>query len=222
MVDDSYDDVMFDVAAVEAGAWAPGPYGPDDERGSFNEVTPEKTAAALSLLDLTRPVQTYNLSETLFNGFPALSNRGEWGRTYEQTLQVMGYQPGPGFEGLLLTADPVGNNHVSTHEERVRLTYNMGTKINGLTHVGVGPVYYNGFRGPEFARTWGTEKLGIEKAGPIVTRGVLIDVVGSSMRRVPPVTISSCPTVSRCSTAATGSRSKTCWTPCAGRGSRAT
>lgn len=173
-----FNDEMFDVEAVERGAWAPGPYGPDDERGSFNEVTPAKTAAALSLLDLSRPVKIYNLSETLYNGFPALGDRGEWGRSYEQVLQVMGYKPSSDFEGLLLSTEAMANNHITTHEERVRLTYNMGTKINGLTHVGVGEMYYNGFRGPDIAETWGTTKLGIEKAGPIVTRGILIDVVG--------------------------------------------
>ena len=41
-----FDDTMFDVSAVEQGAWVPGPYGPGDERGTFNEVTPEKTAAS--------------------------------------------------------------------------------------------------------------------------------------------------------------------------------
>jgi len=168
-----FDDVMFDVGAVEKGAWVPGPYGPDDEKGTFNEVTPEKTARALAMLDLTRPVKTYNLSETLFNGFPAFNDR-----EYKQVLRITGYKPPADFQGLCPEPEAIGNNHISTHEERVALTYNMGTKINGLTHVGVGPMYYNGFTGPEIARTWGTTRLGIENVGPIVTRGVLVDVVG--------------------------------------------
>ena len=68
---------------------------------------------------------------------------------------------------------------MSAHEERVSLSYNMGTKINGLHHVGVGDMFYNGFLGPDIARTWGTTRLGAETMGPIVTRGVLVDVVGS-------------------------------------------
>lgn len=47
---DDYDDTMFDVAAAERGAWAPSRYGSEDQRGTFNEVTPEKTGAALGLL----------------------------------------------------------------------------------------------------------------------------------------------------------------------------
>ena len=64
-------DDIFDVDAVEAGAWVPGPYGLGDKRGTFNEVTPVRTAAALARLDLSRPVKAYNLSETLHNSFPA-------------------------------------------------------------------------------------------------------------------------------------------------------
>ena len=41
-----HNDDMFDVDAVLAGAWAPGPYGPDDQRGTFNELNPERTAKA--------------------------------------------------------------------------------------------------------------------------------------------------------------------------------
>jgi kynurenine formamidase len=172
-VNDEFDDCMFDVAAVEAGAWSPGPYGPGDQLGSFNEVTPEKTTAALSLLDLTRPVGLYQLGETLRNGFPAIQDR-----RYEQVLRITGYQPPAGFAGICASAEPSGNNRISTHEERVSLTYNMGTKINGLTHVGVGEMFYNGFRGSDITETWGTARLGAETVPPIVTRGVLVDVVG--------------------------------------------
>ncbi len=164
---------MFDVAAVEAGAWVPGPYGPGDQRGTFNEVTPEKTAQALALLRPGEPVQTYSLAETMGNGFPA------WGdRAYEQRLVVTGYTPPDDFAGILTDAEPQDLGRKSIHEERVSLTYNMGTKINGLHHVGVADMLYNGFKGPEIAATWGTTHLGAETMGPIVTRGVVVDVVG--------------------------------------------
>ena len=41
-----YTDEMFDVEAAKAGAWVPSPYGAGDQRGSFNELTPERTAKA--------------------------------------------------------------------------------------------------------------------------------------------------------------------------------
>lgn len=168
------DDEMFDVAAVERGAWALSPYGPGDQRGTFNEVTPEKTRRALALISDDEPVQTYSLAEILHEGFPA------WGtRRYVQRLVVTGYQPPSDFDGELVNPAPQGRGRSSVHEERVSLTYNMGTKVNGLHHVGIGDMFYNGFRGPEIARTWGTSHLGAETVGPIVTRGILVDLVGA-------------------------------------------
>lgn len=172
-LEEIFDDEPFDVEAVSKGAWVPGPYGPGDQRGTFNEVTPEKTAKALSMLDLTKPVKTYSLSEMLYPGFPALA-----GRTYEQRLSIMGYEPPADFDGIVVTPDPVGPWLISTMEERVSLTYNMGTKINGLHHVGINGMFYNGFMGKDIARTWGTTKLGNETQGAIVTRGVVVDIIG--------------------------------------------
>jgi kynurenine formamidase len=168
-----FDDVMFDVAAVENGAWVPGPYGPGDQRGTFNEVTPDKTALALALIRPHEPVKTYSLSEAMMEGFPA------WGsRSYSQRLVVSGYSPSDGFAGTLIDPKPHGPGRSSVNEERVSLTYNMGTKVNGLQHVGIGDMFYNGFLGSQIAHTWGTSSLGVETMGPIVTRGILIDVVG--------------------------------------------
>lgn len=168
-----FDDTPFDAEAVIAGAWAPGPYGPDDQRGTFNEVTPEKTAAALARLDLSRPVKTYDLSEMLFNGFPAHADR-----SFHQTLSIFGTEPPEGYEGICVSPEPIGPRSICSMEERVSFTFNMGTKLNGLHHAGVGGRFYNGFRAKDIAETWGTTKLGMETQGPIVTRGVVIDVLG--------------------------------------------
>jgi len=179
--DASFDDEPFDVEAVEAGAWVPGPYGPDDERGTYNEVTPETTARALGMLDSSAPVRTYNLSETLFEGFPTIP-----GRQYQQTLCITGWPAPDGFEGVVSErSEPLGPWHRCSLEEQVSTTYNMGTKINGLHHVGVNGTFYNGFRLDDIARTWGTTKLGNEVQGPIVTRGVLVDVLGYKIERAP-------------------------------------
>jgi kynurenine formamidase len=170
---DEFDDSLPDPDVVEAGAWVPGPYGPGDERGSFGEVTPAKTARALAILDSSRPVHTYDLSEQLFEEFPA------WGgRSFRQRLHCFGYTPPADFEGTSTSDQPVGTNRLSVNEERVELTYNMGTKINGLAHCGVGTMYYNGYRATDVAGPRGLRHLGNHLAGPIVTRGVLLDIVG--------------------------------------------
>lgn len=56
----------------------------------------------------------------------------------------------------------------------------VGTQFDGLGHAGVRvgdrDLFYNGFDRATFARARGLTKLGVEKVGPIITRGVLIDV----------------------------------------------
>jgi kynurenine formamidase len=176
-----YDDVMFDVALAEGGGWAPSRYGPTDQRGTFNEVTAATTAAALRLLADGRPVKTYNLGELMTNGFPAYQTTPP--RVYEQRLTVLGYQPPAGFTeggGILQSTEPLGDNRVSLHEERFPegYTYQIVTQIDGLNHIGVGPTFYNGFQGPDIAAPSGTTRLGNEHMGPVVTRGILLDVLG--------------------------------------------
>jgi kynurenine formamidase len=164
---------MFDVAAVEAGAWFPGPYGPDDRLGTYNEVTPEKSAAALRMLDVRTAVRTFTLGETIFNGFPAFGNR-----PYQQRLVLAGYRPHEPFDGEVLGRRPRGPNRLSSNEERVTTSYNLGTKICGLHHCGVGPTFYNGVQGPDIARPWGATELDTPGWGPpLCTRGLLIDVL---------------------------------------------
>ena len=176
-----YDDVMFDVAFAEGGGWAPSRYGPSDQRGTFNEVTAATTASALQLLAAARPVKTYNLGELMTNGFPAFQTTPP--RLYEQRLTVLGYEPPAGFVeggGILQSTAPLGPNRVSIHEDRFPLgyTYQIVTQLDGLNHIGVGPTFYNGFQGPDIATPSGTAKLGNEHMGPIITRGVLLDVLG--------------------------------------------
>ncbi|WP_448616420.1 cyclase family protein [Modestobacter sp. URMC 112] len=176
-----YDDVMFDVAFAEGGGWAPSRYGAADQRGAFNEVTAAKTASALGLLAAGCPVKTYNLGELMTNGFPAFQTTPP--RLYEQRLTVLGYQPPAGFTeggGILQSTEPLGPNRVSIHEDRFPqgYTYQIVTQLDGLNHIGVGATFYNGFQGPDIATPTGTSSLGNEHMGPVVTRGVLLDVLG--------------------------------------------
>ncbi|CCH30804.1 cyclase family protein [Actinosynnema sp. NPDC047251] len=192
-----WDDVPFDYAdPANLADWAPSRYGRDDQRGALNEVTPAKTAAALGLLRARRDVTTYNLGELLWNGFPAF--RTDPRRTYEQRLTIWGYPPPPGFQeegGILVSLDPLGRNRVSVHEERfeaefsakgpkpLATTFQIGTQTDNLNHVGAAEFFYNGLRGPDIARGHGTTRLGAEHVGPVVTRGVLLDVLGVKLAR---------------------------------------
>jgi kynurenine formamidase len=181
-----FTDEMFDVEAVLDGAWDETAfYRRGDQRGTLREVTPEKTRDALKVLGRGTPTVTYNLGELMFNGFPAFPATPL--RVYNQRLLVLGYEPPPGYDGILQSPTPLGPNRVSAHEERFKVTersspytysYQLATQLDNLNHIGVGPVFYGGHRGPAIAETWGTSRLGSERVGPIVTRGILLDVLG--------------------------------------------
>jgi kynurenine formamidase len=176
-----FDDEMFDVDAVEAGLWVPGPYGPDDQRGSLNEITPESTAWAVNRLR-GGPVTAYQLGEEMFNGFPAFPSDPP--RLHDMFLLAAGYEApqefvdGGGIQGGFL--EPLGASKLTAHEERFaeNFTFQIATQLDGLNHVGVGQMYYNGFLAEDIITPTGTTALGNETMGPIATRGIILDIIG--------------------------------------------
>ncbi|MQA04564.1 MAG: cyclase family protein [Streptosporangiales bacterium] len=189
---DDYSDEWFDYSDPDnLSDWAPSRYGADDQRGTFNEVDSAKTAAALGLLKRHLPVRTYNMGELMFNGFPAFKTDPP--RTLEQRLSISGYPVPPNFRdegGIVTSEEPLAENKVSIHEERflgkkyeihpepTSTTYQIATQVDNLNHLGADDYFYNGNRGRDIAKGWGTTKLGNEHMGPIVTRGVLLDILG--------------------------------------------
>jgi kynurenine formamidase len=184
-----FTDAVFDYAnPANLSDWVPGPYGPHDERGSFNEVTSERTTDTIRRVIRGRRVKTYNLGELMWNGFPAFVTTPARGHHMRMTLT--GYPPPPNFEangGYVTSLTPIGSNQVSVHEERfpsipgvapAGATYQIATQLDNLNHVGAGPFFYNGNRGPDFLTAFGTTRLGGENMGPIVTRGIVIDILG--------------------------------------------
>ena len=191
---DDFTDDIFDYAdPANLSDWAPSIYGAGDQRGSFNEVTRERTTDTLrSVLDHRRPVKTYNLGELMWNGFPAFVTTPA--RGYQQRMTLTGYPPPPGFiagGGYLTSIPGLGSNQLSVHEERfpsitgapAGLTYQIGTQLDNLNHIGAGVFLYNGIRGPDILRAQGTSKLGNEHMGPIVTRGIVLDILGLKLAR---------------------------------------
>ena len=68
-----------------------------------------------------------------------------------------------------------GRNQAVYHDEIISGELGqIGTQFDGLGHLGMGDLFYNGNRRTEFAQAEGLTKLGIENVGAIVTRGVTI------------------------------------------------
>lgn len=62
------------------------------------------------------------------------------------------------------------------NDELVNGWTGVGTQLNGIGHIGIDNVYYNGNKAVDFVTVEGVKKLGIEKVPPIVTRAVLLDM----------------------------------------------
>lgn len=141
--------------------WWPSAWGPDDERGAANLITPARVLEAASLIERG---QIYQLGRRYETGMPLFGNR-------HFSLTIPG----------LPTVDLGSENAVVFNDELVSGELGqIGTQFDGLGHVGTGIdgdyVFYNGFRLSEFGTSYGLTRLGVENVGSIFTRGVLVDV----------------------------------------------
>jgi hypothetical protein len=116
-------------------------------------------------------VRSFNLGETLFDGYPAFGTR-----TYSLVVRGNGFASTP--HAHTARSRPWGPNRLTSLEERVEFSFNLGAKINGLAHCGVGDLLYGG-RSLAAHVADGSRALDTTTFGaPLVTRGLLFDVLG--------------------------------------------
>ncbi|WP_121065577.1 cyclase family protein [Chachezhania antarctica] len=142
-------------------AWAqdcePSPWGADDQLGSANLVTPERTLEALKLVKQGKSVP---LGITIDPSTPAFPPRS-------LSLQIV--QPGQ-QGGQRVFGDGVYNDDI------LQTWIGIGSQIDGLGHVGEGGMYYNCNDEKEFAQLTGLTKLGTHAIPPLVGRAVILDM----------------------------------------------
>lgn len=146
------------VGAASAQKWTQSPWGPEDELGAANHITPESVLAASRLV---KTGKTYNLGIVVDAKTPAFKPR---------SLSLTVLQPNQ------ITTDGLGNNGMTYNDDIFMGWLGIGPQIDGLGHIGIKHTYYNGFAGAEVAKADGLQKLGLENLPPIVTRGVLLDM----------------------------------------------
>ena len=135
--------------------WYPSKWGAADQRGAANRITPAKV---LEARDLIKQGKLYQLGHVYEPGMPMYGTR-------HFSLRIPQAFPMP------------GKNQAVYHDEIISGELGqIGTQFDGLGHLGIGDLFYNGNKRSEFAQAEGLTKLGIENVGAIVTRGVLIDV----------------------------------------------
>lgn len=153
-----YSALLPTLQAASAADWSASPYGADDQIGAANLLTPDVVKQAVSLV---KTGKTYPLAVPIDKHLPAFRHR---------SFQLYNIQPG-GQAGKTL-----GPNKFSFNDELVNAWTGVGTQLNGIGHIGIDNVYYNGNKAADFVTVEGVTKLGIEKVPPIVTRGVVLDM----------------------------------------------
>ncbi|MGA9872324.1 MAG: cyclase family protein [Rhodococcus sp. (in: high G+C Gram-positive bacteria)] len=156
---------IYDGTGKSSPQWWPSRYGADDELGTGNELTPERTLAALQLVKEGRILE---LARVLDFRSPTWSPPGKEGaRWYRQVVAAHGQMDS-------MTLGP--KNDFNYMEEHVSQIYHIGTHMDGFGHIGIGGRYYNGVHYKDFYAPAGLNKFGIHNVKPWVTRGVLLNI----------------------------------------------
>src|SRR5712675_1405353 len=135
------------------------PFGPDDQTGATNRITPAVTKAAAA------EIQTGTVIPMAFNlvdGVPLFGTR--FTKTVLTSASLV-----PGAE--------YGKNKLTYMEDTYLSQSHVGTHIDGLGHIGIKDCYYNQTPMGKFVTQNYLKKLGIENIKTFATRGVIIDAV---------------------------------------------
>jgi kynurenine formamidase len=150
---------------------ASSPWGPDDQLGALNHLSPEGSASILARVDGSK---SYDLSIDYFVGMPSFQAAGD--PSYQL---FMSHTPSGTVVDNMNGAGEAGNRHVCYSGDVVFMYTHTGTHIDSLSHFGVDGHIYNGFSVEDNLGSRGWTKGGAEVIPPIITRGVLLDVAKS-------------------------------------------
>ena len=137
------------------GQRCPSRWGAGDERGSANHMNP---AAVLRAVQLIKSGEVFELAHVLSASMPFFGTR----RFDLHTKRTF--------------MNPGSNRRGSNEEAVVSEIGHVGTQFDGFAHQTIGSSLYNCLSLDEVSSRTGFTKLGVDKVGMLMTRGVLIDV----------------------------------------------
>lgn len=154
--------------AAEVGT---SPWGPTDEIGRLNLMTPASQQKVLARVDGSK---SYDLSVDYFIGMPS------WQAAGDPHYQIwMTHTPhGTVVDDPLDFGDEI-NQHVSYSGSAVSMYTHTGTHIDALNHFGLNDRIWNRFAASEHLGDRGWKVAGAEKIPPIIARGILIDIAAA-------------------------------------------
>jgi kynurenine formamidase len=133
----------------------PSKWGAGDERGAGNHMKPETVLRAVKLI---KTGETIELGQELSADMPLNPTRQFSVHTKRTVMNKPSNRRGSNEE--VLTSE-IGQ---------------VGTQFDGFAHQSIENSHYNCYKTDDIATRTGFTKLGIEKVGTLMTRGVLIDV----------------------------------------------
>ena len=146
---------------LAADDWMKSKYGPDDQAGASNLMTPAKALEAVKLMKTGKVISI--------------------GRTYEAEMPLFGSRAFAvrGTGGL--AGGPFGDNKVVWMDDFLATEIGqVGTQFDGLGHIGVagddGATFYNGVKAKDMVGGYGLKKNGMEHIKPFFTRGIVLDI----------------------------------------------
>ncbi len=145
--------------AVAEDDWYPSEYGADDTVGALNNLSPDKTKEAASLITEGK---TYRLGVITGAKTPAFGTRN---------FQMILYPHGDGSGATM-----PGANKGVFNDDFLATWLGIGTQIDGFGHAGIDHKYYNGVHVSDLFAANGIKKYGTQDIPPIATRGVMIDM----------------------------------------------
>lgn len=148
---------------MSATAW--GRWGADDERGALNSIGEAEIRSAGALVRSGRVIE---LGQVIGPSTPVPPHRNRAAR----------YMDRDGGDYAAGAKRPGGFQFA---EDTVLLPTHIGTHVDALSHVWHDDELYNGFPGDTVRSTTGAQRCGADKLGPIVGRGVLVDVAAAGL-----------------------------------------
>lgn len=140
--------------------WYPSEFGASDTLGAVNRLSP---AGVLEAVKLVKTGKTYRLGVETGPTSPAYPPRN-------YHITILQLEDGTGTTW--------GDNKLSSNDDLLQTWVGIGSQLDGLGHIGVDHVYYNGIPAKDFVKVPGLTKFSISDIPPIVTRGVLLDIAG--------------------------------------------
>ncbi|MFT4584895.1 MAG: kynurenine formamidase [Gammaproteobacteria bacterium] len=150
--------LAINMSGAFAEDWYPSQFGADDTLGAINHLSP---ALVLEAAKLIKTGKTYPLGVETGSKSPAYAPR-----TYSMTVLQLS-------DG---TGTPYGSNKATGNDDLMVTWMGIGSQIDGLGHLGIDHVYYNGNKAQDFVKNTGLTKMSIDTLPPIVARGVLLDM----------------------------------------------